>query len=104
VPTALPIPPDLIELHRTTLAATATLGDYINEVEQRRRQQYPDPEQLAERRAWSKEENAELTRLREIRNEAAKTCRRHPTIVQALEERCWPQTWDALQDACRAKA
>jgi hypothetical protein len=102
VPDALPLPADLIQLQRARIAADTTLGEYIATVETRRREQYPDPEQLVARRTWSDEEVAELTRLRAARDAAAETVRHHPTIQQAYAEQCWPVTWDALQVAARA--
>lgn len=50
---------------------------------------------------WTAEDSAELSRLRGVRDEAAAVVRAHPVIVRSLEERCWPQTWQALQDAVR---
>lgn len=104
MPDALPLPDDLIELQRRRLAAWATLGDYTHEVETRRRAAYPLPEQVVERCTWTAEETARYDELRAVHDELMWQVRRHPTIVQALAERCWPQTWDALQVAARDAA
>lgn len=101
MPDALPIPDDLVQLQRNRIAAENTLAGYVAEVDQRRREQYPAPEQLLERARWNPEESDELARLRAARDAAALTVRQHPTLRQALAEGCWPQTWDALQSAAR---
>jgi len=104
VPTALDLPDDLIDLQRRRLAAEAELGEYVATVERRRRELFPDPEQLLERRTWSDDETAELAQLRATRDQLALEVRHHPVLTHALEERCWAPTWEALREACRATA
>jgi hypothetical protein len=101
VPDALPLPPDLVQLQAERLAAEAALAEFTNRVERDRRERFPSPEQIVERRTWSTEENAEHGRLQVERDRLAAAVRQHPTIVQAHADRCWPQTWDALQSAAR---
>jgi hypothetical protein len=101
VPDALPLPPDLVQLQVERAAADTALAEYINEVERHRREQYPEPEQLVDRRTWSDDESAELERLRGTRDGLAEQIRQHPVMARALEERCWQETWGALQAAAR---
>ncbi|GAA1977524.1 hypothetical protein [Kitasatospora viridis] len=104
MPDALPIPPDLVQLQRTRIAAETAVAEYISRVDAQRRELHPDPEQALERAAWSEDESAELGRLRAERDEFGRAVRQHPVLVQAREQGVlWP-TWDALQDATRASA
>ncbi|MCC9307664.1 hypothetical protein LN042_11215 [Kitasatospora sp. RB6PN24] len=104
MPDALPIPDDLVQLQRDRIAAENALAEYVTAVETRRRAAYPEPEQVVHRVTWTDEESARYKQLRAARDDLMWQVRRHPTIARAFEERCWPQTWEALQAAARASS
>jgi hypothetical protein len=99
VPEALPIPADLVDLQRTVTAARDELYEYIAQVEAERRAQFPEPTQIVERRTWPEGQIARADELREAERTAARAIRTHPTMVQALAERCYHQTDVALRKA-----
>jgi hypothetical protein len=99
VPEALPIPADLVDLQRAVNAARDKLYDYVARVEAERREQFPAPEQIVERRTWPEEQIARADELREAERTAATAVWNHPTMVQALAERCYHQTDVALREA-----
>ncbi len=101
MPDALPIPDDLIALQRALDAARAELGAWIAETEAARRLEYPAPEQILERGIWPDDLRARLADLRAVRAAASTAVWHHPTIVQALEDRCHWATDEALKDAAR---
>jgi len=101
MPSALPIPPDLVDLQRHLDAARAELEAYVAEVEAARRAEYPDPAQIIERQTWPAEISERHLALRAAATAAATAVRHHPTMQQALEERCHPVTEQALKDAAR---
>ena len=101
MPDALPIPDDLIALQRALDAARAELEAWIAETEAARRQEYPDPEQSLERGIWPPDLQGRLADLRAVRAAASTAVWHHPTIVQALEDRCHWATDQALKDAAR---
>ncbi|MFD7989361.1 hypothetical protein ACFV4M_39135 [Kitasatospora indigofera] len=96
MPTALPIPADLLDLRRARDAAWAELNQFVAEVEALRREQYPDPEQTDVRASWEPEQRERLVELRAARDAAVLAVRRHPTMVRALAEGCWAATDTAL--------
>jgi hypothetical protein len=104
VPDPLPIPDGLVHLQRRRIAAETAVAAYITEMEARRREEYPAPEQSLERGTWSADESAELARLRTARDRLGREVRQHPVMVQAREEGTFWPTWDALQGAVRQQA
>lgn len=103
MPDALEIPADLVDLQRVRLAAQEAVAAFAVTVDERIREEGPDPEGRGLGLRWTEDDSAELTRLRAVRDEAAATVRAHPVIQQALAEQCWPATWDALQVAAKAQ-
>ena len=101
MPDALPIPNDLIALQRALDAARAELGAWIAETEAARRLEYPDPEQSLERGIWPPDLQTRLAELRAAQTRAFDAVRLHPTMQQALEDRCHQVTERALKDAAR---
>jgi hypothetical protein len=112
MPDALPIPDDLIALQHAYDSAHATVEAHVQRVTAERQERFPDPpgrdgqrvhdaDQAVLRAMWPEEESAELDRLRAVRDQALKAMNAHPTMVQALEERCWPGTQIARQTAAR---
>ena len=73
------IPADLIELQRARLDAERAYGDYVHEVEARRREQHPDD--IVARRTWDDGERAEEARLRGLMLAALDAVRTHPALV-----------------------
>ncbi len=102
MPDALPIPDDLIALQRALDAARTELGAWIAETEATRREEYPDAEQSLERGIWPDDLRARLAELRAAQTAALEAVRHHPTMQQALEDRCHWVTERALKDAARA--
>jgi len=103
MPDALDIPGDLVVLQRTRLAAQAEVEAFAAAVDERVLAEGPDPEERSVSLRWTVEDDAELSRLRVVRDEAVLAVRAHPVIQRAFEERCWLATWQALQDAARAQ-
>jgi hypothetical protein len=99
VPEALPIPDGLVDLQRALNTARDELYSYVAQVEEERRAEFPGAEQVVERRTWPEEQNARADELREAERTAARAIRTHPTMVQALAERCYHQTDVALREA-----
>jgi len=102
MPSALPIPDDLVDLQRALDAARAELNAYVSETEAARRAEYPDPEQIIERQTWPADIRERHLALRAAATTAATAVRHHPTMQQALAEGCHPVTEQALKDAARA--
>jgi hypothetical protein len=101
VPTALDIPTDLIDLQRAVITTRQELNTYVTGVETERRALFPDPQQIVERRTWPAEQSAVLAELRATVDTAMRAVRHHPVMTQALAERCWRQTDEALQAAAK---
>lgn len=104
MPDALPIPDDLIALQRALDAARQDLAAYITATEVARRAEYPDPEQIVERGTWPADLRARLADLRAGQAAALTAVQQHPTMQQALEERCHYATELELKAAARASA
>lgn len=101
MPTALPLPDDLIDLQRALDAARAELDAYVADVEAARRAEFPNPEQIVERQTWPDAVRDRHLALRAVVADAAAAVRHHPTMQQALAEGCHPVTEQALKDAAR---
>lgn len=101
---ALELPDDLVQLQRALDTAFAAEHGYITQVEAERRAQYPDEEQLLERRRWSDEQTAELARLRAETHAALMAVHRHPTLQEALASGAYQATHWALRNAARETA
>jgi hypothetical protein len=102
MPDALPVPADLVDLQRALDAARAELDAYVAKVSTARRLEYPDPEQIIERQTWPADLRDRHLALRAAVTAAATAVRHHPTMQQALAERCHYATELALKDAARA--
>lgn len=114
MPDALPIPDDLIALQRAYDQAQAAVDRYVAEIDAGigladiadvdAIAHTPGPEEPPVRHDWTEEQNAELSRLREIRLAAVMELHRHPTMVQAREGGSSYQTELARQKAARETA
>ncbi|MGE7438004.1 hypothetical protein [Kitasatospora sp. NPDC001175] len=102
MPNALPLPDDLVDLHRVTAAAELAVSECCAMAQARRRELHPDD--VIARASWDEEETAELGRLRDAYMEAALAVRAHPLWEQARAEGCHAQTWQALIDAVKESA
>ena len=98
------IPADLITLEQRRTAALEELLTYSDGTSAQRRAEFPDPEQIVERQTWTPEQSARLGELRAAYTAAAEAVRRHPVMVQALEERRHHATELALREAAKKAA
>ncbi|MEZ0094973.1 hypothetical protein [Streptacidiphilus sp. EB129] len=97
------IPSELAAVYRAWWAAHAEVAAYDAAVTEERRQLFPDPggrwdpEAALQRRQWEPEQQAELDRLRAVRDAAFEAMYAHPLAVQAREARTWKTVSAALQ-------